>query len=348
MRVSIRASALASAFLWIACGSDDRAAPLPGDGNGLAAEAVLENLDTPWDLDFLPDGSILLVERPGVVSVFENGVRQIVGTLPAVSQGEGGALGLTLDPDFQANRVVYIYYTHADGNRVSRFTLDDTLSGEEVLIGDIPSAGIHNGGRIAFGPDSLLYITTGDAANPSSAQDTASLAGKILRIRRDGSIPEDNPFGNAVYSYGHRNPQGLAWHPETGRLYASEHGPDRMDEINLIGKGANYGWPEETCTGVEQFRGPIRCYSEFTLAPTGVAFFQGDLYVAGLRGNQLRRLRLTEDGTGLVSEDALFTDLGRLRIAHAHGGNLYFGTSNRDGRGNPAPDDDRIFRMTPD
>jgi glucose/arabinose dehydrogenase len=332
----------------IACGSDDRAAPPPGNGNGLAAEAILSNLDTPWGMDFLPDGSIILVERPGVVSVFENGDRQIVGSLPAVAQGEGGALGIALDPDFQATRHVFLYYTHADGNRVSRFTLDDTLAGEEVVIGEIPAAGIHNGGRIAFGPDGLLYITTGDAANPALAQDTTSLAGKFLRIRKDGSIPEDNPFGNAVYSYGHRNPQGLAWHPETGRLYASEHGPNRMDEINLIEKGANYGWPEETCTEAVRFRGPIRCYGDFTLAPTGAAFFQDDLYVAGLRGNQLRRLRLTEDGTGLVSEDALFTDLGRLRIAVAHGGNLYFGTSNRDGRGSPAQEDDRIFRVTPD
>ena len=161
-------------------------------------------------------------------------------------------------------------------------------------------------------------------------------------MNKDGSIPEDNPFGNFVYSYGHRNPQGLAW--LDGQLYASEHGPSRNDEINIIIKGENYGWPNE-CTGEGDWINPIRCYTEFTLAPSGIAFYKNELYVAGLRGTQLRRIALSEDGKSILKEEELFTDLGRIRESVEHDGYLYIATSNRDGRGVPRVGDDKIIRI---
>ncbi len=220
-------------------------------------ETVAEGLDTPWDLAFAPDGRIFFTERPGRLRVIEGGrLRpEPVATIPeVVERGEGGLLGLALDPDFAGNGHLYLYHTYSgsDGglrNRVVRYTLADRagargLTEPRVILDDIPAAAIHNGGRIAFGPDGKLYVTTGDAAAPALAQDRDSLAGKILRLNPDGSVPDDNPFpGSPVYSYGHRNPQGLAWQPGTGQLYATEHGPSAHDEVNLIAPGDNYGWP---------------------------------------------------------------------------------------------------------
>ncbi|MEK0348149.1 MAG: PQQ-dependent sugar dehydrogenase, partial [Nitrosopumilus sp.] len=160
---------------------------------------------------------------------------------------------------------------YENGNRISRFVLNDVLEEEFILLDNIPNARFHDGGRIKFGPDGKLYVTTGDATNPSSAQDVNSLAGKILRMNKDGSIPKDNPFENYVYSYGHRNPQGLAWHSITGELYSTEHGAARNDEINIIKPGKNYGWPMVECFG-EGYENPIRCYKDFTLAPSGASF----------------------------------------------------------------------------
>lgn len=177
------------------------------------------------------------------------------------------------------------------------------------------------------------------------AQDVNSLAGKVLRINKDGSIPEDNPFGNEIYSYGHRNPQGLAWHPITGDLYATEHGAVRNDEINIIIKGKNYGWPLVECES-KDYQSPIRCYKNFTLAPSGTFFYNGDLYIAGLRGKQLRKIRFNKDYKTILEEEEIITDLGRIRDVVERDGYLYVATSNRDGRGIPRPGDDKIIKIT--
>jgi glucose/arabinose dehydrogenase len=213
-------------------------------------ETVIENLDTPWGMDFLPDGTMVFTERPGRVSVFSNGKRTVVGNLPVNETGESGLLGIAVDPDYQKNRFIYLYYTHASGNRVSRFTLDSRLSNEKVLLDRIPSAPIHDGGRVRFGPDGMLYVTTGDARDEEAVQTTSSLAGKILRMNRDGS-------GLRVYAHGIRNAQGLAW-DQDGVMYASDHGPTQHDEINIIREGGNYGWPAR-CGEDPKAIDPIRC-----------------------------------------------------------------------------------------
>lgn len=318
---------------------------------GAQTEILAQNLDTPWAMDFLPNGTMIFTERVGRVNLLEdNGSVVNVGNIN-VTQGQGiepGLLGIAVDPNFTQNKYIYLYYTYGSyTNRISRFVLNNnTISNETVLLDNIPGNTIHNGGRLKFGPDGKLYATTGDANNPNSAQNTSSLGGKILRINPDGSIPSDNPFGNPVYSYGHRDPQGLAWNPANGIMYESEHGNVMDDEINIITRGGNYGWPilqgNESAPG---YISPIDVYTNFTLAPSGTAYYQNHLYVAGLRGNQLRVLNLSSDGKTVVGESELFTDLGRLRDVVEHNGYLYICTSNRDGRGTPQPGDDKIIRF---
>jgi len=310
---------------------------------GFESEIVVEGLDTPWAIDFLPDGTMIFTERPGRVSTFDGKEKKLIAQVAVTEISEAGLLGIAVDPEFEDNKFIYLYYTYSSGtstkNRVSRFIFDNTLKEEKVILDNIPSARFHDGGRIKFGPDGMLYITTGDATDPPSSQDKNSVAGKILRMNKDGSVPQDNPFNNYIYSLGHRNPQGLAWGPD-GTLYSSEHGPRRNDELNIIIKGENYGWPQECNEGG---RAPLRCFSEFTLAPASLAFYQGDLYVTGLRGGQLRRIIL--DGKTILDEEELFDNLGRLREVTAHNGYLYITTSNRDGRGVPAIGDDKIIRI---
>jgi len=191
---------------------------------GFETKILVENLDTPWAIDFLPGGIMIFTERNGKVSILENGEIKVVGEIKVNQKSESGLLGIAVDSEFIENKFIYLYYTYENGNRVSRFVLNEKLENEFILLDNIPNARFHDGGRIKFGPDEKLYITTGDATNPSSSQNINSLAGKILRINKDGTIPEDNPFGNYVYSYGHRNPQGLAWN-NNGELFSSEHGP---------------------------------------------------------------------------------------------------------------------------
>ena len=312
---------------------------------GFEIEVLTENLDTPWAIDFLPDENMIFTERHGRVSILGNGKIKVVANINVSELSESGLLGIAVDTDFDKNRFVYVYYTHQNGNRISRFALNEKLEDEFILLDNIPNARFHDGGRIKFGPDGKLYITTGDATVPSSAQDINSLAGKILRMNKDGTIPEDNPFGNYVYSYGHRNPQGLAWHPVTEEIYTSEHGPTKNDEINIISKGQNYGWPNECNEISKEHVNPVRCYSEFTLAPSGMAFYKNDLYIAGLRGTQLRKIIFDKDYKTILHEEELFSDLGRIRDVVEHDGYLYIATSNRDGRGIPKLNDDRILRL---
>jgi len=307
-------------------------------------EVLASNLEIPWAIDFLPDNRIIFTQRPGKVSILNNGKLEVVGEIDVSHVQESGLLGIAVDPDFKQNKYLYLYYTHQTGNRISRFVLNDKLKEEFILLDDIPRARFHDGGRLKFGVDGKLYATTGDATEPSSAQDINSLAGKILRMNKDGSIPDDNPFGNYVYSYGHRNSQGIAWNSKN-ELFASEHGPTRNDEINFIEKGKNYGWPFIECNEISnEYENAVRCFSEFTLAPSSIAFYNDDLYVVGLRGKQLRKITL-DSNYKVIKEEVIINDLGRIRDVVSHGDYLYIATSNRDGRGIPRIGDDKIIRV---
>lgn len=335
----------------------------------IKVETVAENLKIPWEIDFAVDGRIFFTERVGNLRVIENGVVSDPIISLKVSGTEGGLLGLALDPNFEENHFVYLYYSYNDFldiyNRVVRYTeSDNKLSDETILLDKIPGSKWHDGGRIKFGPDQKLYITTGDASNYNLAQDIDSLAGKILRINSDGTIPKDNPFpDSAIFSYGHRNPQGIDWHPDSGILVATEHGPSgergsAHDEVNVIISGKNYGWPDiigdETSEGLEN---PIIHTGEDTWAPSGASFYDSDkisdwygkYFVATLRGNHLRMLDLDLENNIVVESKLLLAgEYGRLRNANmGPDGHLYILTSNQDGRGDPVYNDDRILRITP-
>jgi glucose/arabinose dehydrogenase len=300
--------------------------------------------------------------------VVENGALrpEPVAVLPASqSTSEGGLMGLALAPDFGVSGAFYVYYTYdaANGprNRVSRLHLggDGQASEEAVILDGIPGAGVHDGGRIAFGPDGKLYVSTGDATRRAEAQDPSTLNGKILRLNPDGSVPDDNPFpGLLTYSFGHRNVQGLAWRPGTGQLYAAEHGPTGEngwcchDEVNLIVPGGNYGWPEVIgVAGDPRYLDPVVESGTGGWPPGGLAFdAAGDLWLASLAGGQLWRFTLTDDGAAVSDRQQLIAgEYGRLRaLALGPDGALYVATSNRDGRGRPGSADDRILRLSPD
>ncbi len=313
---------------------------------GYSSEILAQNLEVPWAIDFLPDDRMIFTERGGKVSILEGKNVSTVGQVNVTQNSESGLLGIAVDPNFTQNNHIYIYYTFGNYNRISRFKLvGNQISNETVILDNIPASSIHNGGRLKFGPDGKLYATTGEAGNSQLAQDLGSLGGKILRINSDGSIPGDNPFGSYIFSYGHRDPQGITW-SKNGTLYESEHGQTRNDEVNIIIKGGNYGWP--TYEGNETSQGyikPLRAYTELTLAPSGIAYYQGALYVAGLRGTQLRKITLSADGGSIMGEKATFTELGRIREVVEHNGYLYITTSNRDGRGVPQNGDDKIIRI---
>jgi len=336
----------------------------------LKVETIAENLEVPWAIAFSPDGRIFFTERDGNVRIIEDGITLQEPALTLnVGRIEGGLLGLALDPEFEKNHYLYLYYTYSEllstYNRVSRFTENDNkLSDEFVLIDKIPGAAVHDGGRIRFGPDNKLYITTGDAANAPLAQDLRSLAGKVLRINSDGTIPADNPFsGSAVYSLGHRNPQGLDWEPVTGKLVVAEHGPSgergfAHDEINIVEAGKNYGWPNIVGSQTDpRYISPIFHTGEIAWAPSGASFYNSDkipelkgkYLVANLRGIHLHAFEIDTEQNEIISDESLFSgQFGRLRdISVGNDGYLYMLTSNRDGRGSPTPNDDRILRIMP-
>ena len=312
----------------------------------LQSDVLAENLSIPWAMDFLPNNTMIFTQRGGAVSLLDNGVLKNIGNISVTAIGESGLLGVAVDPEFSQNKYIYIYYTSSRGNRISRFVLTDKLQNETILLDNIPSASIHNGGRIKFGPDGKLYITTGDANNRSSAQDTNSLSGKILRMNKDGSVPADNPYKNYVYTLGNRDPQGLAWNSNNGILYESEHGDIQNDEINILVSGGNYGWPiYQGNNNAPGYISPLIVYTNFTLAPSGMAFYNNKLYVAGLRGSQVRVINLSDNGTSVAGQKSLFTQFGRVRDVVAHNGYIYICTSNTDGRGIPQIGDDKIIRI---
>ena len=337
---------------------------------GVGIEVVAGKLKIPWSIDWTPDRTALFTERGGDLRIIRDGILlpDPIFSVDVNDDAEGGLLGIAVDPEFEENQYIYMYQTYkTDGttlNKVVRYTLANaTVSEDLVLVDGIPGASYHDGGRIQFGPDGNLYITTGDAGNPSLAQDLDSLAGKILRITREGAIPQDNPFSNsAVWSWGHRNPQGMDW-DGSGNLIATEHGPSgergvAHDEINLILPGANYGWPEtvgdESMAGMQD---PLLHTGSETWAPSGSEFYDGDMipgwtgkyFVANLRGEHLRMIDLDLSNNGTHSHEGLFEgQFGRLRdVQTGPDGFLYLLTSNRDGRGSPVSNDDRILKIVP-
>ncbi len=376
----IKPSLLFVAALLLGCSG-----PPPGRGAGevesapnaqisFRVETVIGNLEVPWSIVWAPDGRMFFTERPGRVRVYENGKLRPdpVFTVSDVEQtGESGLMSLALHPQFASNRFVYLAYAYKAGEprvRVVRYREDQRgFSEPKVIIENIPAAKFHAGCRIRFGPDGKLYITTGDATDRSLAQRLDSLAGKTLRVNDDGTLPADNSFigksgaRSEIWSYGHRNAQGMDWQPGTNLMFQTEHGPSGFDgpgggdEVNIVEKGKNHGWPvvhhTQTREGMEP---PLLEYTP-ACAPGGAEFyngslfpqFRGNFFFACLRGERI--IRVVLDGRRVVSQENLLEKkYGRIReVAEGPDGYLYFSTSNRDGRGSPASDDDRIIRLVP-
>ncbi len=327
-------------------------APTPG-GRPEVAGTIATGLESPWGLAFLPDGSALVSERDTakIKRIGDDGAVSTVGTVPGVDHGgEGGLLGIAVGPDFRANPQVYAYFTAADDNRIVRMSYTAGALGEpEVLLDGIEKSGIHNGGRLAFGPDGMLYASTGDASDRPSSQDPRGLNGKVLRMTPDGRPAPGNPDAQSVvWSSGHRNVQGLAF-DDRRRLWASEFGQNTWDELNLIEAGRNYGWPEaEGDEGGGEFTRPAQVWPTSEASPSGLAFADGSLWMAGLRGQRLWQIPVTASGSG--KPVAWFEgEYGRLRtVALAPDGSLWVITNNTDGRGDVRDGDDRILRITLD
>lgn len=363
-----------AAFLSLGCGTATAGDEPPLPNVDLAAEVVASGLDTVWELAWGPDGAVWITERGGRISRFNpsSGAVTPVGQVAVSEIGEGGLMGLAFHPDFATSPWVYVAHTYSAAgtrNRVIRMRYDGTsLGSPEVILADIPGSSIHNGSRLAIGPDRFLYVTTGDAADAAIAQNREALAGKVLRLTLDGQPAPGNPFGTRTWSFGHRNPQGMVFAGD-GALYVTEHGPSDNDEVNRIEAGRNFGWPnvhgrcdsdvgaaELSFCAANAVAEPMAIWTP-TIAPAGLAWydaaliphFRRSLLFATLKDATLYRLGLSADGRSVVSTDRLFErDFGRLRaVLVAPDGSIYVGTSNRDGRGTPMPTDDRIIRIRP-
>ncbi|HEX7330690.1 MAG TPA: PQQ-dependent sugar dehydrogenase [Pyrinomonadaceae bacterium] len=345
----------------------------PQSNVSFKVEKVAGGLEVPWSIVWAPDGRMIFTERPGRVRVMEKGAlnpKPLLTLTDVESTGEAGLMSLALHPQFSSNHFLYLSYAYTSGGlrvRVVRYRdAPEGLVDRKVIIEDLPAARAHAGCRIRFGPDGKLYITTGDATNRNLAQQLDSLAGKTLRLNDDGTVPQDNPFlgrQNArpeIWSLGHRNAQGLDFQPGTNLMFQTEHGPSGFDgpgggdEVNIVEKGKNYGWPTihhtQTASGLES---PLLEYTP-ACAPGSGAFyrgsalpqFKGNFFFGCLRGE--RMIRVVLDGRRVVTQENLLQNYGRIReVAEGPDGYLYFSTSNRDGRGKPAEDDDRILRLVP-
>jgi glucose/arabinose dehydrogenase len=361
-------TALLGAGLVAGCASSDEESHLPpGAPSGVAVTAVpiqdasghgprvvstiASGLEVPWGLAFLPDGSALVTERDsGRVLAIRDGTVTEVGTVAeAVPEGESGLLGIAVSPMYAVDHQVFLYVTTAVDNRIVRTTYDGSRLGDlRVILDGIPNGFIHDGGRLAFGPDGYLYASTGETGQGELAQDRSSLGGKILRITTDGGPAPGNPFKDSpIWTWGHRNVQGLAFDDQS-RLWASEFGASAWDELNLIVRGANYGWPFVEGTGGNgRYADPLVVWKTSEASPSGLAFLDGRLWLASLMGQRLWRIDV--DGAHASNPTDFFVgEYGRLRtVVVAPDGNLWVTTSNRDGRGTPVAGDDRILEVDP-
>lgn len=359
-------------------GSTYRTIETSGDlSEKLTVEPVITDLEVPWSISFIDNDSFFFTERPGRLRLYRNGelLLEPVLVVETLANGEAGLLGMTLHPDFPSSRFLYLAYTYRHNGsiavKIERYSVTDdlALTSPRTLLDQIPAGAFHAGCKLAFGPDKKLYITTGDAGDRHSAQSLASLAGKTLRINDDGSIPDDNPFVNTpgaqkeIWSYGHRNAQALDWDSH-GIMYLAEHGPSGFDggfgndEINIITKGGNYGWPVQIGNEKGQWANnveimmPVKVYPE-AIAPGGLTIpknsiipeLKDKVLVSGLRGTTILALRI-EKGIVLSQELVIDNSFGRIReLVTSPEGYVYFSTSNRDGRGNPKSSDDAIYRI---
>ena len=372
-----RQPVIAISVLLAACtgSASSEVAVSEGRVSDIVLDTVASGLDVPWAMAFAPDGRLFVTERSGRIRVIENGELRPkpFATLSVAARGEAGLMGVALPPDFATSHEVYVVGTFENAgalvNRVVRFT-DEGGDGVRptTILDNIPAEIFHAGDGIAFGPDAMLYIATGDAREPSNAQSDSSLGGKILRMRRDGTPPDDNPTrGSLIYAKGVRNPQGITW-LASGKLIATEHGPSGFpneyfrrdrDELNAITAGSNQGWPTESGPSSDRrFAAPLVTWSGPGIAPSGAAAYMGSydpwrnsVFVAALKGEQLRRIALTESSAGVVAtRDEIWFNrtFGRLRaVAMGPDGSVYFTTSNRDGRGVPKSGDDHVLRLRP-
>ena len=344
--------------------------------NNLQTRVVATNLDTPWEILWGPDNFIWATERFGRISRINpltGDVSEVITIIEVNERGEGGLLGMVLDPDFNTNNYFYVAYNYsAPGNdyreKIARFTFNSSTGKADnpfTLIENIDGANNHNGCRMVITPDKKLIFTTGDAQITSTSQNLNSLNGKTLRINLDGTIPDDNPIvGSPVWTWGHRNAQGMVYSPDGEKLYSSEHGPSNDDEINIIYKGRNYGWPkvEGFCDNFEMdfcndsnVVEPIFAWTP-TLAVAGIDFYNSDLIpewknsflITSLKARRITQLKLNESGTEVKAKDFFIGDFGRLRdICISPEGKVYIAVSNRDGRGSPTTEDDRIIEIAP-
>ena len=328
--------------------------------NSSGVEIIAEGLQAPRSIDISKDGRIFVSEKRGSIRVVDNGtlLTEPVGDIKAENIGDAGLLGLTLHPNFTQNHLFYVYYTYSNStglfNKVLMLTeSNNRIIDSKTILDGIPGDEYRDGGRIKFGPDGKLYVSTGDASIPELSQNLDSLAGKILRTNEDGTIPQDNPFSNSpVYAYGFRNVQGLAWAPNSGALYSSDQGGAGNDEINLISPGKNYGWPHEECNSSDdddnRYTPPVLCFNP-SLEPSGIAFafsnklgYQNHLIVATLKGSHLRDIDFDSG-----SQNTILVGYGRIiDLVESEDGSIFVLTSNTDGRALPQQGDDKILRLT--
>lgn len=329
----------------------------PAKGSVKVVRTVATGLKSPWGLAPLPGGDLLVSSRDEATITRvdgETGEKTELGEVAGVApSGEGGLLGIALSPEYASDHMIYAYFTSASDNRIVRLIHDEKkpageqLGEPDTVFRGIPKGGVHNGGRIAFGPDKMLYVGTGESGDTGLSQDKESLGGKILRLTPDGEPAPGNPFpDSAVYTYGHRNVQGLAWDGKQ-RLFASEFGQNTWDELNAIKPGDNYGWPEvEGESDDGDFHNPVDQWSPEEASPSGIAYAEGSVWMAGLRGERLWRIPLKGTETSADPQSFLEGEYGRLRTVVAAGDDkLWLVTSNTDGRGNPQDGDDRILEL---
>jgi glucose/arabinose dehydrogenase len=364
-RALVTAAALAALTAGCSHGGDEVSVDVQSEGTASATKSagasgptptvvdtVATGLEAPWGLAFLPDGDAVVTERDSAKVVTIDATSHAVtevGTIgDAAPQGEGGLLGVAVSPAFDTDHTLYFYASSDADNRIVTATLEGgTLGPTQPIFTGIPLGSIHDGGRLAFGPDGMLYASTGETGNGPLAQDLDSLGGKILRLTPEGKPAPGNPFDTAVWSFGHRNVQGLAF--VEGQLWASEFGQNTFDELNRVEAGANYGWPTYEGTGGagEGYTDPQATWSTDVASPSGLAYDAGALWMGALRGGRLWKIPVTDQQAG--APEAFFVgEYGRMRtVVTAPDGNLWVTTSNRDGRGEPGPDDDQILLVSP-